>query len=83
MLGDFFIDFLGDTVTTAGDEARPEWNIKWKKDGEWRHKSVKCPCSVDGQTLDSAAALKRILGQVAAIGIPKEVARKVLGIALT
>merc|ERR1712224_267929 len=68
----------------TGTPDHPRWSFNYTTSEfgvsppELEEVTVECPCSAaDGQTLDQETALRNILGQVAAIGIPKVIAERV------
>jgi len=68
----------------TGTSDHPRWSFNYTTSEfgvsppELEEVTVECPCSAaDGQTLDQETALRNILGQVAAIGIPKVIAERV------
>jgi len=59
----------------VGTEAEPKWELRGGKDRENKEKllgTVSCPCSADGTPLTEEEAIRRIIGQVAAMGFPDQ-----------
>merc|ERR1712159_650652 len=59
-------------VEFVGTKEHPKWRISLPQS---KPKEVECPCESKGSTLDSDSAMQRILGQVAAIGVPVGIAK--------
>jgi len=71
-------------LKSTGTTDHPKWSFNYTTSEfgvnppELEEVTVECPCSAaDGQTLDEETALRNILGQIAAIGIPKVIAERV------
>lgn len=62
-------------VKFVGTKEHPKWRVFLPQS---EPKDVECPCESKGSTLDSDAAMQRILGQVAAIGVPDGIAKVVV-----
>jgi len=68
----------------TGTSDHPKWSFNYSTSErgvtppDLHEVTVECPCSAaDGDTLNQTTALRYILGQVAAVGVPKEIADRV------
>lgn len=57
-------------IKPVGTSKSPSWNL-YSYLGE-KLGTISCPCSADGKTLSEMDATRRIVGQVAAMGLPDE-----------
>merc|ERR1712216_74205 len=76
---DSYMTKIQQKVTFVGTKESPAWSVNSGMHGENSVGIVRCPCTgLNGTTLTSLEATKKIVGEIASIGIPDWMAKAVL-----